>query len=102
MGCNDEELFPFFLESSDAAPSAPLHAPLGKALAKGKRGSASRPAGVLPTKRARLQEPTPTTSTPGDPLLAALSDIKLSLGDMVFRIAILEAGAAMAPVPAKS
>ncbi|XP_046873720.1 LOW QUALITY PROTEIN: uncharacterized protein LOC124466092 [Hypomesus transpacificus] len=90
MGCNHEELFLFFLNSSEATPSVPLRVPPGKATAKGKRGSASRPAAAFPAKKARLQGLTPT----GDPVLEALSDIKMSVGDMAHRITVLEAGAA--------
>ena len=41
----------------------------------------------------------PVHKCPHDPVLAALSDIQISLGDMSSRIAVLEAGASRDPVP---
>ena len=97
LGCSHEELFVFFLDHGVTAPSVPLGAPPGKALAKGKRDS--HLTAVLPAKRARIREPIPSTSAPRDPVLASLTDIQLSLGDMASRITVLEAGVARAPIP---
>ena len=96
-GCDHKNLFTFFVECGEPAPSAPPSAPAGKR--REKRGSSSLPA---PGKKARGrgESPAPAASTSrSDPVLTALLDIKMSLADMGARVGALEHRSAPAAVP---